>query len=158
MFRGSFQCKLDAKGRLKLPSPCRKSFESGQKASLVITNSQYQQKRCLDVYMLPEWEELELRISRLSSFDPAVQMYQRFYLSCGQKVEMDAQGRFVIPSSLRKFAELEESVVLVGMQNKFEIWSEKSWNELHQNMANVFEQSLKVIGELTEKKKEIGLA
>ncbi|MCB0362376.1 MAG: hypothetical protein KDD35_06625, partial [Bdellovibrionales bacterium] len=82
-FRGRFDCKLDPKGRIKLPSLYRQSI-SQQESTLVITNGQYQGLRCLEVWPLEEWEVLEEKLEKMSSLRSEVQIYQRFYLSGAQ--------------------------------------------------------------------------
>src|SRR5262245_34021924 len=118
--RGRFEIKLDPKGRLSLPQGLRVGLP-GQR--IVITNSRYRGLSCLDVYSLGEWQKLERRIGRLSSLRAEVQAFNRFYLSGGQTVEVDAQNRILIPQGLRRFSGLESEVVLVGLGSKFEIWS-----------------------------------
>ena len=138
-FRGQFDCKLDAKGRLSLPSTLRSRFEKS--SEYVITNSLYKGRRCLDLYPLKVWHALEKQIGKLSPLKSEVQAYQRFYLSGGQEGAIDGQGRLVLPASLRKFAGIEESsqLVLVGLGNKVEIWSGAAWSELYEGLAQDFE-------------------
>lgn len=147
MFRGSFNCKIDSKGRIKLPVAYR-NFLSENNQQLVITNSQYQKKKCLDVYKLSDWEKLEQKISKLPALNIEVQAFQRFYLASGQLIEPDTQTRFLVPQSLRKFAKIDGEAMLIGMGNKFEIWSEKVWNELHKGMADNFEGILNSVSQI----------
>jgi MraZ protein len=145
-FRGRFESKLDQKGRLLIPSAYRVHSQS----SIVITNSQYQGQRCLDVYSLKAWERLEKKIARMSQLKIEVQSFQRFYLASGQVVELDAHNRILIPQGLRAYAGLETTAQLVGMGQKFEIWSELEWSKLYQGLAENFEQTLSAIAELDD--------
>ncbi|MCB0366784.1 MAG: division/cell wall cluster transcriptional repressor MraZ [Bdellovibrionaceae bacterium] len=147
LFRGRFDCKIDPKGRFKLPANYKQSLPK-KETSLVITNGQYQGQRCLDVYTLKEWENLEKRISRLSPLKAEVQAYQRFYMAGAQVVNGDAQDRLLIPQGLRKFAALEEEAVLVGMGGKFEIWSAQRWQELYESLAGDFDNILAVVADM----------
>ena len=146
-FRGRFEIKLDPKGRLLIPAAYRQILpvESPQ---LIITNNRYRGKSCLHAYSLQEWEKLERSIARLSSLKAEVQAFNRFYLSAGQSSDVDAQNRVLVPQSLRKFAALEGPVVLVGLGNKFEIWSEKTWNSLYEDLTENFEQTLEAVAAL----------
>lgn len=146
-FRGRFDCKVDPKGRFKLPATYKLSLPK-KETSLVMTNGQYQGQRCLDVYTLREWESLEKRLAKLSPLKAEVQAYQRFYMASAQVVECDSQDRLLIPQGLRKFADLEEEVVLVGMGGKFEIWAAPRWHQLHQSLAGNFDQTLAVLADL----------
>ncbi|MBL7687565.1 MAG: division/cell wall cluster transcriptional repressor MraZ [Bdellovibrionaceae bacterium] len=147
-FRGRFEVKLDPKGRLSLPPGLRLS------ENIVITNHRLNGRNALHGYTLESWQKLESRIERLSPLEASVQAFQRFYISGGQVVELDSQGRVLVPAGLRKFAGLEADVVVVGLGDKFEIWSAEVWNVLFGEMIEVFDQTLARIAVLDEKKGE----
>jgi MraZ protein len=147
-FRGRFEIKIDPKGRLSLPSAYRP--QAPHAPQLIITNSRYLGKSCLHAYALPEWEKLERKIAKLSSLKPEVQAFSRFYLSGGQLVEIDSQGRVLVPQSLRKFAGLESQAVLVGLGSKFEIWSQESWNQIYNNLTESFEATMDAVSRLDD--------
>lgn len=146
-FRGRFEIKLDPKGRLSLPPAYRQILPSAH-PELVVTNSRYRGQSCLDVYSLTEWEKLERRISKLSSLKPEVQAFNRFYLSGGQIAALDAQNRILVPQSLRKFADLEAHVVLIGLGSKFEIWSADSWSSIYEQLTDTFEDTMDAVAAL----------
>jgi MraZ protein len=152
-FRGRFDLKLDPKGRLSLPPSLRNSLPATN-TQVVITNSRYQNMSCLHLYSLKEWQELERGISKLSSLDRNVQAFQRFYLSGGQVVEVDAQNRVLIPQSLRKFALLESHAIVVGMNEKLEIWSEANWSGIFSNLTENFEDTMNAVAELQRRSKD----
>lgn len=145
-FRGRFESKMDPKGRLSLPSMYKQNLSKAE--SLVVTNGQFKGQRCLDVYSLAQWEALEARIQKLSPLKSEVQAFQRFYLASGQVVEVDGQGRVLIPQSLRQYAGVESEIVLIGMGSKFEIWSLAAWNHLHAGLAQSFDETLAVVAQL----------
>ncbi len=82
---------------------------------------------CLLIYPEPNWVEIERKLERLPSFNPTARKLQRLYIGHAQDVEMDAQGRVLLPPSLRSFASLDKRVALVGQSNKFELWDEDAW-------------------------------
>jgi len=84
---------------------------------------------CLLLYPLPEWEEIERKLARLSSFQKQTRRLQRLLIGHATECEMDANGRILLSQPLREFAGLEKAVVLIGQSNKFEIWSETTWTE-----------------------------
>lgn len=141
IFRGRFEAKIDGKGRLSLPAHLRACLPEGI-STLVFTNSQYQKMPCLDVYMPSEWEKLEKKVQRLSSLKPTVQAYQRFYISGGQFVDSDNSDRFLIPKTLRHYAQLEKELILVGMGEKLEIWEASLWSQVHSRLAESFDETL----------------
>ncbi|MBK7843706.1 MAG: division/cell wall cluster transcriptional repressor MraZ [Bdellovibrionales bacterium] len=147
VFRGRFECKIDPKGRIKIPSNYRRCmFE--RDSSVVITNGQYQGQRCLEICSVTEWEVLESKIGRLPSLRREVQAFRRFYLSGAHILSVDAQDRLLIPQSLRHYAGLQENAVLVGMGSKFEIWSAEAWKLLYDNMAENFGEVLEEMAAL----------
>ncbi len=153
VFRGRFFCKLDVKGRLSLPSAYgfKKSKVQNQ---FVITNSKTKDQRFLDVYLLKEWEALEKKVLKWPALDKNVQAFQRFYMSSAQTVDMDTQGRFLIPQGLRQYAHLKEAteVVLVGMGHKIEIWNANDWEKLFSKIELNFEDLLEEVIQHQNKK------
>jgi MraZ protein len=146
-FRGRFEIKLDPKGRLTLPQAFRGSLQ-GASPEIVLTNSRYRGHSVLDVYTIGEWLKLEKRIARLSSLRAEVQAFNRFYLSGGQTVEVDAQNRILVPQGLRRFAGLESEAVLVGLGGKFEIWAQPAWNSVYEQLSESFEATLGAVAEI----------
>ena len=149
LFRGRFELKLDPKGRVSLPSAFRSVLNSSS-ASLVITNSRFQNQNCLHAYTLVEWQNLEKRLGRLSPLRAEVQAFQRFYIAGGQEAEVDGQSRVLIPQSLRTFAGLNAEIVLVGMGDKFELWSGSSWQVVFEGLTQNFETTLATVAGLDE--------
>ena len=143
--RGRYQVKLDAKGRLSLPAALKEIFSD---STFVLTNSQFQGGRCLDVYLDDEWSSLEEKIAKMSPLKKEVQAFQRFYIAGGQAVQGDSQGRLLVPRGLREYAQLQDHVILVGMGNKFELWNLESWQQIFDNLADNFEDTLGAIAGL----------
>ncbi|NMH59222.1 division/cell wall cluster transcriptional repressor MraZ [Alteromonas ponticola] len=125
MFRGANAINLDTKGRLAIPTKYRQPLLDDCNGQLVCTIDT--QQSCLLLYPLPEWEEIELKLSKFSSMVPAERRMQRLLLGYATEAEMDKNGRFVLPSPLRLHAGLEKEVMLVGQLNKFEVWSAENW-------------------------------
>ncbi len=140
LFRGRFETRLDPKGRLSLPSTYR-----SETSSLIVTNSRFRSRSCLHVYTSDEWEKLESKIGGLSALQAEIQAFSRFYLSGGQVVELDAQGRFSIPLSLRRYAGLEADIMLVGLGDKFEIWAQDQWSAVYSELTETFEETLNAV-------------
>lgn len=146
-FRGRFDSKLDPKGRLSIPAGLRQNLQQ-TKTSLVITNSQHRGHKCLDVYSLEAWEQLEERIQKMPQLKFEVQSFQRFYLSGAQVVAPDTQNRVLIPQGLRQYANITTETVLVGMGNKLEIWDEKTWSKLFNSFSENFDDTLAAVAQL----------
>ena len=123
MFRGHYRHTIDTKGRLSIPARFRESLAEGWGDRLVVVPSE----RGLDVYPLRSWEELEARLDALPSLDPDAEQYRYSYISRGQDVVLDAQGRIQVSSDYRERAGLVKDVVIIGMQKKFEVWDSDRW-------------------------------
>ncbi|EGQ61214.1 mraZ protein, partial [Acidithiobacillus sp. GGI-221] len=79
-------------------------------------------------YPLPTWEKVERRIAELPSNNPAARQFQRLFVGQSEELRLDAQARILLSPNLRKFAELDKELVLVGQIDKFEIWDAARWD------------------------------
>ena len=125
VFRGVQHINLDAKGRLSVPARQRESILDISAGSLVVTIDT--QSACLVIYPLKEWERIERDVQDLPTLNPAVRRFQRLVLGYASDLDLDGNGRILLPSALRDYAQLEKRVVLVGQGNKLELWSEPLW-------------------------------
>ena len=125
MFRGVQHINMDAKGRLAMPARQREPLLTQCEGQMVVTIDT--QSNCLVIYPLPEWEGIEREIQNLPALKPAVKRFQRLMLGYATDLELDGNGRMLLPQSLREYAQLEKKLVLVGQGNKLEIWSEALW-------------------------------
>jgi MraZ protein len=125
VFRGVTSLNLDAKGRIAIPTRYRDRLVESCASELVIT---VDKDRCLLIYPKPTWLDIEEKLRSLPSFDEAARNLQRLYIGNAHEIDMDGQGRILLPQELRKFANLEKKIALVGQINKFELWDEETWN------------------------------
>lgn len=125
MFRGVNNVKLDAKGRMAIPTRYRERLQARCDGQLVVT---VDRDHCLLLYPLPEWEEIEKKLVKLPSFNAQARRLQRLLVGHATELDMDAHGRILLPQPLRDFASLEKTAVMIGQGNKFEIWDETLWS------------------------------
>jgi len=125
MFRGVNAINLDAKGRMAMPTRYRERLMEHCAGQLVVTIDT--EERCLLIYPLPEWDDIQRKIEALPSFNPAARRIQRLLIGHATDIEMDASGRLLLTGPLREYANLDKKSVLLGQGNKFELWSEESW-------------------------------
>ena len=126
MFRGVNALNLDTKGRLAIPTRYRDEIVRLANGHMVIT---VDRDHSLLLYPLPEWEEIERKLVKLPSFNAQARRLQRLLIGHATEVELDGNGRILLPPPLREFAALDKAVVMIGQGNKFEIWNETRWNE-----------------------------
>lgn len=119
-FTSEFEGKLDSKGRLVLPARIKSQLPEGDVQEVVIRRGF---EPCLVLYPMVEFKKVFARISGLNEFNEEYRTLQRNFFSGTATVELDANGRFLIPRNMLTYAGLEREAVLVGMGNKVEIWN-----------------------------------
>lgn len=122
MFMGEYSHTIDAKGRIIVPAKFRESIGN----NFVVTKGL---DNCLFVYTSEDWRKFEEKLRTLPLTNKDARKFTRFFLAGAAEMEIDKQGRILIPSVLREFAALEKDVVLVGVGSRIEIWDKASWNE-----------------------------
>ena len=128
MFQGSQSINVDAKGRLAVPSRYREVLSAVCDGRLVVTANPYE--RCLNIYPEPQWLEVKATIEALPNSNKKVRRLQRLVLGNASELEMDGNGRLLLPQTLREYASLDKKAMLVGLGDKAELWSEQSWNNM----------------------------
>lgn len=127
MFRGINSLTVDTKGRMAIPARYRASLGGEEKVPLVITIDT--EETCLLLYPAAQWQIIEDNLQKLPSFNAAARRIQRLLIGHATDVELDNNGRILIPPVLRKYAELEKDVVMIGQGNKFEVWNTLLWEQ-----------------------------
>ncbi len=128
-FRGINNIAVDAKGRMAMPARYRESLLEGCGGRLVVT---VDRDHCLLVYPAAEWEIIESKLVELPSLNKTARLLQRLLIGHATELEMDGQGRILLPAILREFAGLKKKAVLIGQGKKLEIWDEDTWAESQQ--------------------------
>jgi MraZ protein len=125
MFRGISAVNLDTKGRMAMPTRYRDGLQANDDGRLIVTVDT--ESPCLLLYPLGEWELIEAKLQSLPSFNQAARRIQRLLIGHATDVELDGNGRILLPNVLRDYAGLDKKIMLVGQGKKFEIWSEQQW-------------------------------
>ena len=120
MFLGRYAHSLDAKGRLAIPARFREALAEG----LVLTRGI---DRCLALYPMAAWRPLAERVSALPITDPDARNFRRMVFAEAIDLELDGQGRILVPPELRRYAGLEREAYVVGVHDAIEIWSPERW-------------------------------
>ncbi|MBP5623367.1 MAG: division/cell wall cluster transcriptional repressor MraZ [Lachnospiraceae bacterium] len=122
MFMGEYNHTVDEKGRLIIPVKFRDELGS----EFVVTKGL---DGCLFAYDLTEWRVLEEKLRALPLTNKDARAFARFMLAGAASVEIDKQGRILLPQVLRNFAGLEKDVVLIGVASRIEIWNKEKWED-----------------------------
>lgn len=108
-----------------MPTRYRNALTEQDSAALVVTIDT--EETCLLMYTTAQWRVIEEKLQALPSFNPAARRIQRLLIGHATDVEMDTNGRILLPPLLRDYAQLDKRAVLIGQGNKFEVWDETLW-------------------------------
>ena len=117
---GSYECKIDAKARLMLPSALKKQLAAGLSEGFVLKRSVFQE--CLEMYPMQEWNALMQKLNGLNRFKKKNNDFIRKFTAGVKQVEIDANGRLLINKDLIGFADIKKEIVVASAINIIEIW------------------------------------
>ncbi|MGX1023183.1 division/cell wall cluster transcriptional repressor MraZ [Flavobacterium sp. CS20] len=117
---GTYECKIDAKGRLLVPSALKKQMHSHLEDGFVLKRSVFQ--KCLELYPMQEWNVLMQKINGLNRFKKKNNDFIRKFTAGVKVVEVDTNGRLLVPKDLKTFADINKNLVLSSAINIIEIW------------------------------------
>lgn len=141
MLIGEYQHAIDLKKRLAVPS----KFRSELKNKVVVTRGL---DKCLFVYPMKVWKELAKKLGTLPVGEASTRSFIRLQLAGAVDVDVDKQGRILIPDYLKDYAELQKNVTVAGVYNRLEIWDEKKWIEYKKNAEKNTNEIAEQLGKL----------
>src|SRR5271156_5004 len=118
MFRGNHPTRVDEKGRLKVPAEFKRVIDEKYAQKFYITS---QDGRVAEIYPFEEWERIEQKLAALSNYNPTKKKFLTRTNYYGQVVEMDGQGRLLVPQILREAAQIRGEVAVLGHLNHLEV-------------------------------------
>ncbi|MEE8131439.1 MAG: division/cell wall cluster transcriptional repressor MraZ [Candidatus Paceibacterota bacterium] len=143
MFIGEFKHNLDSKGRIAVPAKFRSKLSGGA----IITRGL---DHCLFVFGNKEWETLAQKLVALPLAQANSRAFVRLMLAGAMDVELDKQGRILVPDYLREYAGLKKQTTVAGLYNRIEIWDSESWKEYKTKTESASD-------EIAEKLSELGI-
>lgn len=126
MFIGEYTHTIDEKGRLAIPVKFRAQLASGAVVTRGLDN-------CLFLYPKDEWEEMAKKLAALPVSQADARAFARLMLAGAMDVDLDKQGRVILPGYLRQYSGLKNTTVVAGLYNRVEIWNEAAWKEYQKN-------------------------
>ncbi|MBI2281237.1 MAG: division/cell wall cluster transcriptional repressor MraZ [Bacteroidetes bacterium] len=126
-FIGEFDCKLDAKGRLMLPSGLRKQLDPAAQERFVLNRGF---EKCLVLYPKNEWEGISSEVNKLNQYVKKNREFIRYFYRGASELELDNTGRLLLPKRLLDYAGAEKEVVLFAYSNRIEVWDKKTYEGL----------------------------
>ncbi len=137
MFYGEFAHSLDRKGRLIIPSKFREALKEAYAEKLYITRGL---DKCLFVFTEEEWKIQESKFRSISFTKSEHRKFNRLFFSGAQDVLADKQGRILLQSYLKDYADIKKEVVFIGVSNRIEIWAKESWKEFYNTSKESYEE------------------
>jgi MraZ protein len=142
-FNGSYECKIDAKGRVLLPSALKKQLLSHLEDGFVLKRSVFE--NCLELYPMQEWNNVMKDINKLNRFKKKNTQFIRAFTAGVKLIELDGNGRLLVPKDLIAYAKLSKNLVLNSTINIIEIW-DKDLYEASIEVENFGELAEEVMG------------
>jgi MraZ protein len=126
MLSGEYDCKLDAKGRLMVPSGLRRQLPMAETSGLMINRGF---EKHLVIYSKEEWDKIANELADLNPYEEKNRLFVRYFNRGATALLLDASGRVLLPKSLLEYAGIGSEVVLSCMFNKIEVWDKKAYDE-----------------------------
>lgn len=130
---GTYECKVDAKGRLMLPSALKKQLSHVVQGGFVLKRAVFQP--CLELYPMSEWDALMQKVNKLNRFKKKNNDFIRRFTAGVKFIEMDVSGRLLIPKDLIAFAGISKEIVVSSAINIIEIWDKNNYEKAIDNAA-----------------------
>ncbi len=128
MFLGEYQHTIDAKGRLAIPAKFRGRLDRG---AVLVRGIE----TCLYVFPMETWEAKARELDSVQLDPRQRRLVERRFFGTSFEVELDTQGRIVVPAAFRRYAELAGETTIVGARQRFEVWSAARWEAYQDEMA-----------------------
>jgi len=132
MFLGEHQHSLDSKGRIIVPSKFREELGARFIATKGLDN-------CLFLYPMDEWRTIEEKLRSLPFTRADVRSFARFFFSGASELEIDKQGRILLPQNLRDYASIDKDLIVIGVGSRVEIWASDKWAQYNQVAESSYE-------------------
>ena len=133
MFLGEYQHSLDSKGRITVPSRFREQLGEKFVATKGLDN-------CIFLYPMEEWKTIEEKLRSLPFTRADVRSFARFFFSGASEMEIDRQGRTLIPINLREYASIDKDLIIIGVGSRIEIWSAANWGKYTREAESSYEE------------------
>lgn len=132
MFLGEYQHSLDPKGRITIPAKFRDELGMKFVATKGLDN-------CIFLYQMEEWNRIEEKLHALPFTRADVRSFARFFFAGAAELDIDKQGRVLLPNSLREYAGIDKDLIIIGVGSRVEIWAHQKWTNYTETAAASYE-------------------
>lgn len=125
---GEYECKIDAKGRMRLPSGLLNQLEGAGEALSFVINRGFE--NCLMLYPDKVWEKITAEVNALNQYDKRNREFVRYFYRGAQKVVLDSADRMLISKRLLEYAGVDKDVILAAVNDRIEIWAKEQYDQM----------------------------
>ena len=126
-FIGEFECKLDAKGRMMLPSSLKKQLDPAAQERFVMNRGF---EKCLVLYPKNDWEYISAEVNKLNQYVKKNREFIRYFYRGATELGLDGTGRLLLPKRMLEYTGAKKEVVLFAYGNRIEVWDKETYNSL----------------------------
>lgn len=137
MFYGEYRHSIDRKGRLILPAKFREVCKEYNVDRFFLTRGL---DKCIFMFSDDEWRIQEQKFKNMPFTKQETRSFNRMFFSGAVDAVPDKQGRFIIPTYLKDYAQIKRDTILIGVSNRIEIWNRSAWEDFYANSNDSFEQ------------------
>lgn len=127
MITGVHECKADAKGRVALPAPLKKQLQSVLDQGFILKRSVFQP--CLELYPMAAWQQVMGQVGKLNRFVKKHNDFIRMFSAGVKQIELDGQGRLLIPKDLLQFSSIQSDIVMASAVDIIELWDKQAYEQ-----------------------------
>lgn len=124
---GEYECKIDAKGRMRLPSGLLGQLEEKEEAHEFVMNRGLE--NCVMLYPIEVWEEITKEINNLNPYNKKHRAFVRYFYRGAHRMTLDSADRVLLSKTLLEYAEIEKEVMLFAYNDRIEIWAKDKYND-----------------------------
>lgn len=132
-FLGEYECKIDAKGRMRMPTPLIKQLDGLEKEGFVMNRGF---EKCLVLYPKSEWTKITEELNGLNQYEPENRDFIRKFFRGATEMTLDSTDRILITKRLKEYAHIDKEAVVFAYLNKIEIWSNEEYDNYLENSSN----------------------
>ena len=129
-FQGTFEHSVDDKGRVAIPARFRDELSGLQDSRLVVTKWRRRERPCLEVYTFAAWQRFLEKVAAKKRFSPKMAAFESWYVAAATDVQVDGQGRILVPQMLRDWAQLGREIVFAGVTDRFRVWNRELFHQV----------------------------
>lgn len=138
-YQGTYHYSVDHKGRISVPAKFRKALAPEADSTYVVTKGF---DKCLSLYSLDQWRTFAASLSGLPKNKKKSRNVVRWFMANAEAVQVDSQGRIKVPQHLLEYAEIEKEAVIIGVDDRMEIWNEKEYEVNSRSVEATIEEDL----------------